>query len=38
VRGARVALWIVLALCLVAGVVLYFRFGADVAPLRETVR
>jgi hypothetical protein len=36
--SGRVALWVFLALCLVAGVILYFRFGTDVAPLRGAGR
>ncbi len=38
VPPSRVALWSLIALLLVAGVVLYFQFGADVTPMAERLR
>ena len=35
---ARVVAWLLVAVALIAGVVLYFRHAAEVAPLLDTVR
>ena len=34
----RVLLWSIIALVVIAGIVLYFRFGAQPVPLIEQVR
>ena len=34
----RVMLWFIIALIVIAGIVLYFRFGAQPVPLIDQVR
>ena len=34
----RVIPWVILVVLLIAGLVLYFRYGADVTPLLEDTR